>query len=61
MPGGGFAVTKDVQRVRRIASVERSDKARANRRFRRTARAELHARGEDAVLAPKLYTAWDVI
>lgn len=54
-------MTKDVQRVRRIASVERSDKARANRRFRRTARAELHARGEDAVLAPKLYTAWDVI
>lgn len=46
--------------MRRIASVERSDKARANRRFRRTAKAELHARGE-AELAPKLYTAWDVI
>jgi hypothetical protein len=61
MAGGGFCVTKGVQRVRKIASVDRSAKALANRRNRRAVRAGLRSRGEDALLTPKLYTDWDVI
>ena len=61
MPGGGFAVTYDVRRIRSICNVERNAKRLANRRFRRAVRVELRVLGEDALLTPKLYTAWDVV
>jgi hypothetical protein len=62
MPGAGFAVTKTARRATRIGGhLRREEKARANRRNRRHAHQELRTRGEDAVLAPKLWTDWDVI
>lgn len=62
MAGGGFAVTKDARRATRIGGHLRGvEKATANRRNRRAARSEVRARGEDALLVPKLYTGWDVI
>lgn len=61
MAGGGFAVTKGVQRVRSIATVHRKAKALANRRNRRALRSELRARGDDAISVPRLYTDWDVV
>lgn len=62
MAGGGFAVTKDARRATRIGGhLGVVEKATANRRNRRAARSELRARGEDAMLNPKLYTGWDVV
>lgn len=59
---GGFAVTKGARRAVRIGgSLGSIAKGLANRRNRRRAKQELHTRGEDAVLAPKLWTDWDVI
>ena len=62
MRGAGFAITRDARRATRIGGhLGSAEKATANRRNRRAARAELRARGEDALLVAKLYTGWDVI
>jgi hypothetical protein len=58
-----FAVTKAARRItfRTGGRINSSIKAYANRRNRRGLRQELHARGEDADLAPKLWTDWDTV
>jgi hypothetical protein len=61
MRGAGFAVTKAAGRVTAGVRVNASIKAYANRRNRRGLRQQLHARGADADLTPKLWTDWDTI
>jgi hypothetical protein len=63
MPGAGFAVTKGARQITfwRGGRLNTSIKAYANRRNRRSLRQQLHARGENADLAPKLWTDWDTI
>ncbi len=62
MPGAGFAVTLGARRVTRIGGrLPREDKALANRKNRRHAHQELHARGADADILPKLWTERDVV
>jgi hypothetical protein len=62
MPGAGFAVTKGARRITRIGGHLRAlDKAIANRKNRRHTKQDLHARGADALLTPKLWTDYDVI
>lgn len=60
MACAGFAVTKDVQRARKLVNVDHGAKRRANRRCRRALRCDLHTNGEDATFDPKLFTAYDV-
>ena len=62
MVAAGFAITKSARRATRIGGrLRREEKASANRRNRRHLRAQLQTRGEDADLAPKLWTDRDVI
>lgn len=61
MPIGGFAVTKDVQRARKmIVRMDHRVKQRANRRYRRALRCDLHTNGEDATYDLPRLTGYDV-
>ena len=62
MPGAGFAVTRGARRITRVGGrLRHVEKAAANRKNRRRAHQQLQAHGEDADLAPKLWTDWDTI
>jgi hypothetical protein len=62
MRGAGFAVTKGARRITRIGGrLRHVEKAAANRKNRRHAHQQFQTHGEDADLAPKLWTERNVL